>query len=160
MSCRLERGPFTLGLNFGKKRESSTGAKTNEKQQVVFRVLAQQESGRVFFFLFPPPETRAQSFPLIFTPAGSDSWPHPPRSQVGSRPAPSLPLSRGSLCPTSPAQREAVAAAVTCPGSRQVRPLLRRSDSQMVRQEELQPRPLSPSRRGSRRLLASPKGSD
>jgi hypothetical protein len=69
----------------------------------------------------------------------------PPPSRVGSRPVPP-PHSRppGPLRPTCPARREAVAAAVTCAGSRQVRPLLRRSDSQMVRQKELQPRPLHP----------------
>ncbi|ELK06318.1 hypothetical protein PAL_GLEAN10023936 [Pteropus alecto] len=85
-----------------------------------------------------------------------------PTSEPGRKPPrpPRLSLPRGPLRPTSLARWEAVAAAVTCPGSRQVRPLLRRSDSQMVRQEELRPRPLRPSRRGSRRLLASPKGSD
>lgn len=30
----------------------------------------------MFSFLFPPPEPRAQRFPLIFTPSGSNGYPH------------------------------------------------------------------------------------
>lgn len=113
----------------------------------------------VFFFLFPPPERReASPFPSFSPPPGPTAAPPPSRSEAAPPPRRSRP--RGPLRSSSPARREAVAAAVTCPDSRQARPLLRRGDSQMVRQQELPPRPQCPAPRGLRRLLASPRGSD
>lgn len=160
---RSERGSFTLGLNLDKRR-GARGKKQKSKLPSSSvhggAVKRSRKAGVCFFFLFPPPKRRESSpFPSFSPRRGPMAAPaaepgrKPPRPPRCSRP-------RGPLRPSSPSLLEVAAAAVTCSGSRQVKPLLRRSDSQMVRQEEPQLRPQRPAPRSLRRLLASPSGSD
>lgn len=89
--------------------------------------------------------------PVSPRPARSQLRLAPPRAAGPGVPAippfPNLPLPRPA---------GGGASAVTCAGGRQARRLLRRGDSQMVRQGELPPRPLRPAPRAPRRLPASP----
>lgn len=159
----LERGLFTLGLNCGKK--SFTGKKTETASRLPSSSVhsgavkrSREEGG------FSPSSSRLpicepSPFPSFSLQPGPTRRPHLGAGSEAAPPPARLPP-RGPLRPKSPARRGAATMAVTCPGSRQVRPLLRRSDSQMVRQEEPQQRLLRPSPKGLRRLLASPRGSD
>lgn len=156
----VRKGSVYVRSKLWQAKRKGPGEK-NKKKRVVSRFpaftprqLNKQESGRVFSSSSSrfPGDASPVRFPL-FTLAGSNGS---PRRGAWSEAAPPRSRPLGPLRPTSLARREAAAAAVTCPGSRQVRPLLRRGDSQMVRQEDLPPRPHSPALRGSGRLLASP----
>ncbi|CAO2600317.1 hypothetical protein LEMLEM_LOCUS10240 [Lemmus lemmus] len=99
--------------------------------------------------LFPPPGDASPGLSPQCHPGPAPPAPRIPPGAAGPRvPAnPHLPLPRPA---------GGGAAAVTCAGGRQARRLLRRGDSQMVRQGELPPRPLRPAPRAPRRLPASP----
>lgn len=103
---------------------------------------------------FPPPGDASPG-------CSPQCHPDPPRARSAPpRPAPRRPARLAPGPPPTPSSQSppsgAGPAAVTCAGSRQARPLLRRGDSQMVRQEELPPRPLRPAPRAPRWLPASP----
>lgn len=154
----VRKGSLCVRPKLGLEKRKGPGEKKRSRlptSSVLGRAVKRSRKAGVCFLLpFPASqETRAQALPLLFTPTGSNGS---PRRGVVSKDIPPL----GSLRPTFPARREAVAVAVTWPACRQVRPLLRRGDSQMVRQEELPPRPHRPAPRGLRRLLVSPRGSD